>query len=491
MHVFAKKFVTISLLFSVSALTLSNTVLAAKPGGGGGPLPSPPTVIQQVQAELDYIVNSSYTEENVNSSTWNFLNPTDDVYGAINNIRFKPRENPTRGWIKSGEAAMATVGMMQGTAYLSSQAVNTNKYDSVIDKFFLTWVLTHGEGQNNTPASPDYGAYMDRIYYNADGSYANKIPTWKTDVTAQMMIANWKYYEYSVNTGQVQQANEWINNAWSIQQKAADYLVRMHDTTPAGSIHLLPGNASVAEYDAWIHFAANAVPALRSASAWAKKVSAPYADYDRVADDLVIGIQSMKDAGRPNYFKYRPYYGGSYGLPTYGDSIDQLTFSPYETGAVPVDSFTAEVSDWWTNGDAQIKMTYQTNDPTNWRYYGTHWNYYFDGKTANNYLYPGPGFQLAKVEWKYGNTFADPTYATRSDSRLTWGKETNYSSLWWFLTGQKEANVPNGFQDWRDATNYLNIAPTWARLIDTSAYFIEVLLMNEAGIDTDYNPVMP
>jgi hypothetical protein len=42
--------------------------------------------------------------------------------------------------------------------------------------------------------------------------------------------------------------------------------------------------------------------------------------------------------------------------------------------------------------------------------------------------------------------------------------------------------------DWRDSTDYSKRGEKWARFTDTSAYFIEVLLMDEAGIDTDYNP---
>ncbi len=450
----------------------------------------PSVIINQIKAEMDYIVNSTYTEENINFNSWNFLESGDDIYGAVNANRVAQGENPLQSWVRPGEGAMAAVGMMQGAIYLyrSGVAVENSKYDSALDKFFLSWELAHAQGQNNNMASLDYGAFMDRIYYNADGSYASQVPNWKTDVTAQMMIANWKYYEYNINTEQNQQAENWLANTWSIQQKAADYLVQMHDATPAGAIHLLPGNSNENEYGTWIHFAANAVPALRSVSVWAKKIGAPCNNYDRVADDLLIGIQSMKDPARPNFFKYRPYINGSYGNPTYGDSIDQLTFVPYETGAISPDNFAKQISDWWTNGDWEIKMTYQTKRSNDWRYYGTRWHFYFDHRSENNRLTPGPGFQLAKVEWKYGKTANNSIYVNRSRNRLTWGKELRYSSLWWYLTGRSETNVPNGFQDWRDAGNYSSTAENWARFVDSSAYFIEVLLMNEAGIDTDYNP---
>jgi hypothetical protein len=126
-----------------------------------------------------------------------------------------------------------------------------------------------------------------------------------------------------------------------------------------------------------------------------------------------------------------------------------------------------------------------------WRYFGTHWNWYFAGAPENDRLYPGPGFQLAKLEWKIGAAAGDPLYLTRSRRRLDWGRRLEYSALWWFLTGEQEASAGNGFVDWRDATDYSKTGETWSRFIDTSAYFIEVLLMHEAGIDTDYNPVPP
>ena len=75
-------------------------------------------------------------------------------------------------------------------------------------------------------------------------------------------------------------------------------------------------------------------------------------------------------------------------------------------------------------------------------------------------------------------------------SSLNWGTLTEYSFLWWFLAGEEEVKVSNGFLDWRNSQNYNLDAEAWARFVDTSAYFIEVLLMNEANIDTDYNPIL-
>ena len=494
-----KKFLKLFIVFILCLLVYVvciNPTIEAKPNNPNKPNKpdkptNPATLVEKIEAELDYIVNSSWTEENKNSKKWRFLQSTDDIYGAINSNRIPPQGVPARwAWVRPGISAMASVRMMQGVSYIYSQGVDISRYNSMLDKFFLVWVLEHNQGQNTDSQHPDFGAFEDRTDYDSNGNYVADNVIWKTDVTAQIMIANWKYYEYKVSIGQIEQADEWIINAWSIQKNAADYLVRMHDITSAFDIHLLPGNSTIAEYTAWIHFATNAVPALRGASEWAKLFGESFDDYDIVADDLVIGIQSMKDDSKNIYFKFVPYNGSTYGSPSYGDSIDQLVFSPYETGAVPIDDFAGQISDWWTNGDGEIKMTHQTDNSNDWGYYGTHWHYYFGNSPENDYLYPGPGFQLAKVEWKYGNSISSDIYLTRSINRLNWGTLTEYSSLWWFLTNEDEVRVPNGFLDWRNTVNYNQTAEVWARFVDTSAYFIEVLLMNEAEIDTDYNPIL-
>ena len=458
--------------------------------GDSGAQPAPlPDIYTQIQAALDYITYSSWTEENPNSVGWNWFQPTDDIHGAINDIRVPINGPPNHhAWVQPAIEATAAIGMMQGLAFLNDNGIDISTYDAVIDKLFLVWELAHQQGQNRDPGSADYGAFMNTVDYNAQGSEATNNPLWKTDVTGLMLTANWKYWEYNVKLDQLQQADDWLDQAWSIQKIAADYLVRMHDTTPAGSIHLLPGNSTPQQYDAWILFAAYAVPGLRAASVWAQQVGAAHEDYDRVADDLVVGLQAMKDSTRNIYFRLVPWESGSYGAPTHGTSIDQLTFLPIETGAVSVDEFAGGVSDWFTNGDAQFSMTHPTTDPMDWRYFGTHWNWFFAGAPENDRLYPGPGFQLAKVEWKYSVAASDDLYATRAHKRLNWARNLEYSALWWFLTGEVDANTPNGFVDWRDSTDYSKRGEKWARFVDTSAYFISVLLMDEVGIDTDYNP---
>jgi hypothetical protein len=162
---------------------------------------------------------------------------------------------------------------------------------------------------------------------------------------------------------------------------------------------------------------------------------------------------------------------------------------PYEVDVLdPGDSFAREVSDWWTNGSGGIQMTMLTADPTDWRYFGTHLRYFFKSDPQNDNLYPGAGLQLAKVEWKYGHKTGDAVMLDRARQRLEWARSPTCSNLWLGSTGLVEANVPNGVVDWRDSTDYSHKADNWERFVDTSANFIEVVLMLEDGVDTKLVP---
>ena len=474
----------------VGAVAAAVSAVTAAGPGAGAPLPD---VAAQLRAELDYVTRASWSDLNPNSAGWSWFDPGDDIHGAINDVRIPTSAPPNReGWVEPAIGATAAIGVMQGLRHLHAGGLPLAPYDAVLERFFRVWELDHVQGRNLDAQSPDLGAFMNRVDYDSRGAEATGSPVWKTDVTALMLTANWKYFEFLVATGQAAAAADWLARAWPVERAGSDYLVRMHDTTPAGAIHLLPGNSSEPHYDAWIHFAGYAVPALRAASVWARNVGAPHASYDRVAADLVVGLQAMKDPGsRSLYRRFVPWQGSRYGAPTYGESIDQLTFVPVETGAVASDAFAGRISDWFTDGEPGLRMTWPTPDPSDWRYFGTHWNWYFAGAPENDRLYPGPGFQLAKVEWKFGVAVGAPEYVARSRRRLDWGRRLGYSALWWYLTGEEEASTPNGFVDWRDATDSARRGERWARFVDTSAYFIEVLLMHEAGTDTDHNPRLP
>jgi hypothetical protein len=230
----------------------------------------------------------------------------------------------------------------------------------------------------------------------------------------------------------------------------------------------------------------------------------PSTNYAEVADSIAGGIEKhLPDRGEwssfTNFYKYLYYDSQDQKFkPTYGDSIDQLCFLPYEADVLaPTQTFCREICDWWTFGPITNKtppasMTYLADNTNDWRHYGVHWHYYFDGKSENSRLYPGPAFQLAKTEWKYARAAGNTTLLHRAHSRLMWAAEK--SKLWVGDGGNLEpwAGVPNGFVDWRDGTNSVVsncvAADEWYRLVDTSAYFIEAVLMLYFGIDTKYTP---
>lgn len=198
----------------------------------------------------------------------------------------------------------------------------------------------------------------------------------------------------------------------------------------------------------------------------------------------------MKDHGAwHNFFRLRESKRNF--APGYGDGVDQLCFLPYEVDALnPADPFAREISDWWTQS-----MTDPATAPKDWKRFGTHWHLYFADHAVNaplladnSKLYPGPGLQLAKMEWKHAQRAHDAALKTRFEGRYEWAASPTRSHLWFGADGRQEAGVPNGLVDWRDAAHPGQTAPPSLRFIDTSAYFIETTLMKYWNKDTKYVP---
>ena len=134
-------------------------------------------------------------------------------------------------------------------------------------------------------------------------------------------------------------------------------------------------------------------------------------------------------------------------------------------------------------------MTFQTDDPKNWRYYGTRWKHFFEGNPeTNHYLYPGPSLQLAKMEWRTGKASGNESISQRANHRYAFANNKSYSNLWFGASGESEAGVPNGIVDWRDAKDANRTAAKHERFIDTSSYMIQVTLMVFFDRDTSYLP---
>jgi hypothetical protein len=250
----------------------------------------------------------------------------------------------------------------------------------------------------------------------------------------------------------------------------------------------------------WINDSSLAVAGLRCLAKWAQirgksvaldsKASTP----TQLADSLTVGLEGMKDNGAwKGFFKYRNPADGSR---SYGGSLDQLCFVPYETNALdPGQQFARSISDFWTSGAAGRRMTYQTSDPRAWTYFGTRWHYYEEANPETDRLTPGAGLQLGKVEWKTAWARRDVALRQRALNRFEFANSSNRSNLWYGVGKRAEAGVGGGIVDWRLASQTNNTgttepgcAPDWQRFIDTSAYFIEMTLMAHWNQDTKYTP---
>ncbi len=427
--------------------------------------------------ESNYIADASFTEQATNHGE---VQPSDEAYGAINDVRLA---QSGADWVRPGEGAVASIGLMAATKQLKATGHNIDKYDRVLNAWFQTWLLSRQQPVNTKASDAAFGAISERVYYDAAGRKL-RVDNYTAAATGQVISAMWKYYEYKRAIGQTSAANAWLQKAWSLADNGGKFLNKCYDST----YKMVKSNPNAA--DLWISDSTMSLVAMRCLAKWASVAKKTRSfDYNALAGNLTVGLQKMKDPGAQwhNFYKVRlrseNYKAG------YGDSIDQLCFLPYETNAIdPGEAYARQISDWWTNGVDGIKMTPETSNSSDWKYYGTRWHWFWASSPDNSKLYPGPGLQLAKVEWKIFNRTGDKTAKERAIKRYQWASSKSGSNLWLGANGVIEANVPNGIVDWRDSTHRDNTAGNWERFVDTSAYFIEVTLMTAYNTDTKYVP---
>jgi len=402
-----------------------------------------------------------------------------DAYGAINDVRVADRG---ADWVMPGEGAEGIIALMASVEQMHKMHLPTQRYDAVLDSYFDRWIYKNRQGWDLNPSSPNYGGMASRVYYTPTGHWQRSDgPT--SAVTGMMISVMWKRFEYLQATGRQSEAKHWLVAAWPLAKLAGDFISRNYDP----STHMVRGNASPG--DLWITDSVLGVVGLRCLEQWSTITgTGEKANYASLAANVVTGIEAMKDSTRwPNFYRYRDRSHGY--APTYGDCVDQLCFLPYEANVLDCsDVYAKRISDWWTYGGGNVDMTPQISNPKDWRYFGTHWHSFFTDKPENHYLYPGPGLQLAKVEWKYAERTSDATVKDRAIHRLIWASEPQYSNLWLGDSSAAEANVPSGIVDWRDANNYQNTAAGWSRFVDTSSFMIEATLMVCFDRDTKYVP---
>jgi hypothetical protein len=436
---------------------------------------------EAIMKECRYIKDCSWTEYAANNSA---VAAESDSYGCFNNIRIGGK-GPD--WVIPEGGAVGAVGLMRGVIELKARGYDIKEFDQVLRKFFWNWATgkARDKAQCEAGRNPDDGAWAVEVIYSGTGQYRG-IKEWNSGTTAYMLIAMWKYYEYNLEMGQAVTAADWLEHAWPGVKRAADFLCRMYN--PAYKlVQSHGGNA-----DMWTGDSSVACAALRCADRWAsvgnKKKKYDYLGY---ANNIADGLRAMADPGEwKNFYRVRR----TDGTKEYVESIDQICFMPFETDALsPTDmnNYAKQLSDWWTypGTDASFRMTFQTDNPGDWRYWGTHGKHFFSDNVENRRLHPGHGFRLAKVEWKHGNATGNTVYMERAAKRLAWGSNPEYSGLWFGAGDKSEAGVYNGFVNWRDENDYQKSDSPGVRIIDTSSYFIQLCAMVYYRVDTKFTPV--
>ncbi len=469
-------------------------------------------IMAGLRAELDYIGQAcSWTEENEHWTTWVGITPMSDIYGALNNMQIPKGADGSDGkgaWVKTSELFSAVIPFMAAVQYVAKQGHSISEYDRSLDRLFTVWFLKR-HWQNTDPTSADFGASASRVNYQPQGVYDPAAPgskNWVADATAQAVLAASKYGEYLAETHQEAKAQAWLKAAWPLVREAANFLIRMADFDASTRASQVLRQSSTDE-DAWVHAQAFAIHALTLVEAWKAQLPrsqwGPTAAYRVYRDRLREGLRdpAWRDArwGQIFYAKRPPptVPGEPYGPGVHPDAtVSQLAFLPYEIEALPIwDRQAQTIAEWWVRGDntplARIGPFAMTEVPAQedeWTFYGTHWMIHYDvPQEANTRLYPGPGFQMASVEWKLYHATKQAKYLRRAYLRYRWGTAPGFAELWWFTTREPGAEAPHGFQDWRDQTQPMWTAERWARFIDTSAYFIRGLLQLEVGRDIHYD----
>lgn len=426
--------------------------------------------------EANYIADASFSEAATHHAD---AAPSSAGYGAINDVRI---DQSGPDWVQPQESAVAAVGLMGAARQLNLAHRDTARYDAALAHFFGIWLLTNRQGMDVDRRDADSGAFARRVFYDKSGHW-QRDDGYNSGTTGMTVIALWKYGEYLEATGRAGDAARWRRSAWPLAKTSGEYLRRR--VNPAYRLV----QSSAAAPDLWTSDSVYAADALRCLGRWAKVIGQepPYA-YGALADRLTGGVRAMRDPGpMAGFFKYRDSRAGF--KPTDGDSLDQLAFLPFEADALPPrDPLARQVSDAWTNGAGGVRMTAQTSDPHDWRFYGVHWHHYIAPRPENAFLYPGPGLQLAALEWKSGTALHDPALLDRARRRFEWANKAEYAGLWLGVGTHLEANVGNGLVDWRDSDHYAHKAEDWQRFVDTSAYFIGMTLRVCYGRDIKLVP---
>lgn len=423
-----------------------------------------------IRTELDYITNSSWTDEAwIYRDARHRLQP---AYGVINDWRIG--DGAGADFVRVGEASMAVIGMIDGVKAIDAQAgvcsnPNRSLHVSVIQSFFWEWLANWRDGSPNSD-----GSFPSQFKYDRYGQEVERWQDHSIIATAQVLLAMTKFAEWTAANGD----SSFREQYYDMAHRLADFLGARYD----GSTRLVADNGN-----AWVGDNAFTAVAWRNFARWAdRRGDVATRDWFNASAGAIEGaLEGFKDAGSWHSF-YRVKHGS--GAPGYDGVFDQLGFVPYETGALPASqSYAGLISDFWTSGSPW--GTTLTNQWAGWTYFGTRWHVYEglppgDDLYGEQQLYPGPGLQLAKVEWAHYQASGNPVYRLRAQNRLAFARN---SGLWYAAPARDEGGIAAGFNDWRNEFTGMAQPQDYKRFIDTSAYFIQAIAMIELGRSVSYH----
>ena len=389
-----------------------------------------------IAGECQYITQCSCTA--ANASTAGVPN-TAPAYGVFNDWRIG---NGTPDFVHPGEAAIGSIGLLYGyhrlTADGHSSADLDGKAKTALSGFFWSWARsTDNQAGNGFPAT---------ISYNAGHSVSAKGGA-DARVTAEMLIAMWKYTQLSPNGD------------------GGNY--RIQEYTRAHAM----ADFTNANLNSWTVDRSYAVAAFRCFAKWAAATgdTGTSAYYSNRADAVSSLLVNAQDKG--SWHTYYDYLDGG-GNGVYNGSIDQTGFAPYEFDARPEsEQFAKDVAAWWDHGVAynSASLSVQSGPYAG----GVHQSTPASG--TNTQVYPGSALQLADAEWKIaqatGNTsnLYASAWAHYNFARSAVGSSTG--SGCWVNTSAVDPPFVGGFIDWVNTANGTR-PTTWQRFVDTSSYMI-------------------
>lgn len=389
-----------------------------------------------IAGEVSYITQCSCTGANASTAR---VPSTAAAYGVLNDWRIG---NGVPDFVQPGEAAIGSIGLLYGyhrlkTAHHSTPALD-QKAKTALSGFFRSWACS----ANNQvgPGFPATISYSPSTYaVSAKGGADAR-------VTAEMLIAMWKYTQLSPNGDGASYRTQEYRRAHAM----ADFT-----------------NANL---NSWTVDRSYAVAAFRCFSKWAAaagdKGTSVY--YSSRANSVSTLLANAQDKGSwRNYFDYLD--GGGNGV--YNKGVDQTGFAPYEFDARPEsEPYAKALAAWWDHGTAYngAYLSVQSGPYSG----GVHQSTPTTGTNAK--IYPGSALQLADAEWKIARATGNAgLYASALShyrfARSAVGSPTGSGN--WVSNRTIDPPFIGGFIDWVDTSSGSRPA-TWQRFVDTSGYMI-------------------